>query len=82
MKALDLLRLAKERYGSAEWQLIVGKRVREINDSAFQLLNKVKEEAIEAQGRGDEEKLKALRARVASWGVERFAKDFREALDK
>jgi hypothetical protein len=82
MKALDLLRLAKDRYGSAEWQLLVGKRVREINDGAFQKLNLVKEEALEAQSRGDEEKVKALRARVASWGVERFVKDFRDALDR
>jgi outer membrane biosynthesis protein TonB len=82
MKALDLLRLAKERYGSAEWQLLLGKRVREVNDDAFRLLNKVKDEALDAQSRGEDEKVKALRERVASWGVERFVKDFRDAVDK
>ena len=82
MKAIDLLRLAKDRHGAAEWQLLVGKRLREINDDAFRMLNRIKDEALEAQARGDEEKVKALRARVASWGVERFAKDFRDAVDK
>jgi hypothetical protein len=82
MKALDLLRLGKERYGSAEWQLLVGKRVRDVNDDAFKLLNRVKDEALEAQGRGDEAKVKALRERVASWGIERFVKELRDALDK
>ncbi len=82
MKALDVLRIAKERYGSSEWQLLVGKRVREVNDDAFRLLNRVKDEALDAQGRGDDEKVKALRARVASWGVERFVKEFRDAVDK
>jgi hypothetical protein len=82
MKALDLLRLAKDRYGSAEWQLLVGKRLREVNDDAFRLLNRVKDEALDAQGRGDDEKVKALRGRVASWGVERFVKEFRDAVDQ
>jgi hypothetical protein len=82
MKALDILKLAKDRHDSAEWQLTVGKRSREINDEAFRLLNRVKEEALEAQGRADEEKVKALRARVAAWGVERFIKDFRDAVDR
>ena len=72
----------KDRHPSAEWQLILGKRSREINDAAFRLLDKVKEEALEAQRQGDEDKVKALQARVASWGVERFAKDLRAALDK
>lgn len=79
-KALDLLRLAKERYPSAEWQLLVGKRVREVNDDAFRLFNRVKEEALDAQGRGDEEKVKTLRTRVVSWGVERFVQDLQKAL--
>jgi hypothetical protein len=82
MKALDLLRLAKERHGSAEWQLLVGKRTREINDDAFRLLNRVKDEAVEAHNQGDDEKVKTLRARVASWGIERFVKEFRDAVDK
>jgi hypothetical protein len=79
-KALDILALAKARHPSAEWQLLVGKRSREINDVAFKLLDQVKEEAREAQRRGDEEKVKQLRSRVASWGIAQFIKEFREAV--
>lgn len=82
MKALDLLRLARDRHASAEWHLLVGKRTREINDVAFKLLDRVKEEALDAKGGGDEEKVKALRARVASWGVPALLKDFTAALDR
>jgi len=78
-KALDILALAKSRHPSAEWQLIVGKRSREINDNVFKLLDKVKEEAREAQSSGNDEKVKQLRARVASWGIAQFIKEFREA---
>jgi hypothetical protein len=79
-KALDILTLGKSRHPSAEWQLVVGKRSREINDAAFKLLDQVKEEAREAQKRGDEEKVKQLRTRVASWGIAQFVKEFREAV--
>jgi len=79
-KALDILALAKARHPSAEWQLLIGKRSREINDIAFKLLDQVKESAREAQGRGDEEKVKQLRSRVASWGIAKFIKEFREAV--
>ena len=79
-KALDILALAKSRHPSTEWQLLVGKRSREINDNAFKLLDKVKEDAREAQRSGDEEKVKQLRARIASWGIAQFIKEFREAI--
>ena len=79
-KAVDILALAKARHPSAEWQLLVGKRSREINDVAFKLLDQVKEDAREAQRRGDEEKLKQLRSRVASWGIAQFIKEFRETV--
>lgn len=79
-KALDILTLAKARHPSTEWQLLVGKRFREINDVAFKLLDKVKEEAREAQRSGDEEKVKQLRSRVAAWGIAQFIKEFREAV--
>jgi hypothetical protein len=79
-KALDILSLAKSRHPSAEWQLLVGKRSREINDGAFKLLDKVKEDAREAQRSGDDEKVKQLRARVASWGIAQFIREFREAV--
>jgi hypothetical protein len=82
MKAIDILGLAKERHPSAEWQLIVGKRSREINDAAFLLLDRVKEEALEARKRGDPERVNALRTRVASWGIAQFIKEFREAVDQ
>jgi len=78
-KALDILTLAKSRHPSSEWQLLVGKRSREINDGAFKLLDKVKEEAREALSSGNDEKVKQLRARVASWGIAQFIKEFREA---
>ena len=78
-KALDILSLAKNRHPSAEWQLLVGKRSREINDGVFKLLDKVKEEAREALSSGNDEKVKQLRARVASWGIAQFIKEFREA---
>jgi len=78
-KALDILKLAKGRHPSAEWQLLVGKRSREINDNAFKLLDKVKEDAREAQRSGEDEKVKQLRARVAAWGIAQFIKEFREA---
>jgi hypothetical protein len=79
-KALDILTLAKARHPSAEWQLLVGKRSREINDNAFKILDRVKEEALEAQRGGDNEKVKQLRSRVASWGIAQFIKEFREAV--
>jgi hypothetical protein len=79
-KALDILALAKSRHPSAEWQLLVGKRSREINDSAFKLLDKVKEDAREAQRSGDDEKVKQLRARIASWGIAQFIREFRETV--
>jgi hypothetical protein len=79
-KALDILALGKSRHPSAEWQLVVGKRSREINDAAFKLLDRVKEEAREAQKRGEEEKVRQLRARVASWGIAQFIKEFRETV--
>lgn len=79
-KALDILALAKSRHPSAEWQLLVGKRSREINDGAFKLLDKVKEDAREAQRSGDEEKVKQLRTRIASWGIAQFIREFREAI--
>jgi len=79
-RALDILALAKNRHPSAEWQLLVGKRSREINDSAFKLLDTVKEDAREAQRSGDDEKVKRLRARVASWGIAQFIREFREAM--
>jgi hypothetical protein len=79
-KALDILALAKSRHPSTEWQLLVGKRSREINDGAFKLLDKVKEEAREARSSGDEESVKRLRARIASWGIAQFIREFREAL--
>jgi hypothetical protein len=79
-KALDILALAKARHPSTEWQLLVGKRSREINDGAFKLLDQVKEEAREAQKGGDEEKVKQLRSRIASWGIAQFIKEFREAV--
>jgi len=79
-KALDILALGKARHPSAEWQLVVGKRSREINDAAFKLLDRVKEEAREAQKAGDEEKVKQLRTRVASWGIAQFIREFRETV--
>lgn len=79
-KALDVLVIARNRHPSTEWQLLVGKRSREINDTAFKLLDKVKEEAREAQRSGDEEKVKQLRARVASWGIAQFIREFRETV--
>jgi hypothetical protein len=79
-KALDILALAKGRHPSTEWQLLVGKHSREINDVAFKLLDTVKEDAREAQRRGDEERVKQLRSRVASWGIAQFIKEFREAI--
>jgi hypothetical protein len=82
MKAIDMLGLAQDRHLSAEWKLIVGKRSREINDAAFKLLDRLKEEALEARNRGDEEKVKALRARVASWGIAQVIKEFRGAVDE
>jgi hypothetical protein len=82
MKALDILGLAKDRHPSAEWNLMVGKRSREINDAAFQLLDRIKEEALEARKTGNDDKVKALRARVATWGIAQFIKEFREALDQ
>ena len=82
LQALDVLGAAKERHASSEWHLLVGKRTREVNDAAFRLLNTVKEQALEARGRGDLEKVKELRARVAAWGVARFIKEFREAVDE
>jgi type IV secretory pathway VirB10-like protein len=79
-KALDILALAKARHPSTEWQLLLGKRSREINDGAFKLLDQVKEDAREAQKRGDEEKVKQLQSRIASWGIAQFIKEFREAI--
>jgi hypothetical protein len=79
-KALDVLSIAKTRHPSAEWQLLVGKRSREINDAAFKLLDQVKEDALAAQKSGDDEKVKKLRSRIASWGIAQFIKEFREAV--
>jgi hypothetical protein len=82
MKAFDILGLARDRHPSAEWHLLVGKRSREINDAAFQLLDRIKEEALEARKRGDGAKVKNLRSRVASWGIAQFIREFREAVDQ
>jgi hypothetical protein len=82
MKAIELLRIARDRHSSTEWKLLVGKRTREVSDTAFQRLNAVKEEALDAKGRGDRAKVDALRARVASWGVPELIKEFRETVDE
>jgi hypothetical protein len=82
MKGIELLGIAKDRHASTEWKLLVGKRIRDISDSAFQRLNTVKQEALEAKGRGDASRVDALRAKVASWGIPELIKEFREAVDE
>lgn len=82
MKAIEILGIAKGRYPSVGWQLLIGKRSREINDDAFKLLDSVKREALEARSRGDDQKVTELRSRVASWGVAPLIKEFREAVDQ
>jgi outer membrane biosynthesis protein TonB len=80
MKALDLLGTAAQLHPSPEWQMMVSKKVREINDEAFRLLDTLKQKALQARQNGDEDQVTALRARVAGWGVPLMIKEFRSAL--
>lgn len=82
MKALEILGTVRTRHPGTEWDLAVGKRFRDINDEAFQLLDQVKKEALAAQERGEQDKVDILRSRVAGWGVPQLIKEFREAVDE
>lgn len=72
----------KSRLAGSEWDLLVSKRLRDVNDSVFRLLDRVKKEAIEARDRGDRAKVDALRTQVSAWGVPQVIKEFREAVDE
>lgn len=82
MKALEILATVRPRHPGTEWDLVVGKRFRDVNDEAFRLLDHIKKEALAAQERGEQDKVDVLRSRVAGWGVPQLIKEFREAVDE
>lgn len=73
--AEDLLEKDRNRYEFPDWTLAIDKRIRETQDAKAQLFGAVQQQAIEARAKNNADEMRAIRDRVAKWGLEGYLAD-------
>jgi hypothetical protein len=73
--AEDLLEKDRNRYEAPDWTLAIDKRIRETQDAKAQLFGTLKQQAIEARTKNSADEMRAIRDRVAKWGLEGYLSD-------
>jgi len=68
------------RFDVPEWTRPAEQRLAELKSEAERRLNVAREQAVEAKKRGDEAEAKALRAKVAAFGIAGYAEQIDQAL--
>src|SRR5207247_9653697 len=66
--------------GREEWTGPIDGKISEIRETMTQLFPALRDKAVDAKKKGNAEKIQAVRAQVARWGVASYTQDLDDAL--